>query len=284
MSLPSLPLLGTAALPLMLGALAATLPPTSATSMLPVVTLTADDFTITGPDTLPAGAVTLRLVNRGKEFHHVWVARLDGGKTMADLLEAAKTPGPLPTWVVDMGGPNAPAPGGESNATVDLTAGNYVVACIIPGADGVPHLMKGMIRPLTVVRVRRPAAPPLADVTMTLHDYSFSLSQPLRPGRQVIEVRNDGAQPHEIELVQLAPGKTAQEVLAWVHHPEGPAPGLPLGGVAPLGRGRVNWFEADLEPGRYALICFLPDKADGKPHFEHGMMQEIEVGGELSAR
>jgi hypothetical protein len=41
---------------------------------------------------------------------------------------------------------------------------------------------------------------------------------------------------------------------------------------------------ADLEPGRYALICFLPDLADGKPHFMHGMMQEIEVGSELTSK
>jgi hypothetical protein len=34
------------------------------------------------------------------------------------------------------------------------------------------------------------------------------------------------------------------------------------------------------------MICFLPDGKDGKPHHEHGMIQEFEVGAEakLSAR
>jgi hypothetical protein len=38
------------------------------------------------------------------------------------------------------------------------------------------------------------------------------------------------------------------------------------------------YFTADLTPGEYLLICFLPDAKDGKPHFVHGMMQQIKVG------
>jgi hypothetical protein len=227
----------------------------------------------------------MRLVNRGKEFHHVWVARLEGGKTLEDLLAAMKSPGPLPAWVRDMGGPNAPAPGGgESNATLSLAPGDYVVACLIHGKDRVPHAMKGMIRRLTVVKAAKPAADPVGDVTMTLHDYSFTLSRSITAGHRLIEVRNNGAQPHEVELAQLAPGKTVQDLLTWLHTREGPPPGVPLGGVAPLVKGGVNWFEADLEPGKYALICFAPDRTDGKPHYQHGMVQEIEVTGEVSSR
>jgi hypothetical protein len=39
-----------------------------------------------------------------------------------------------------------------------------------------------------------------------------------------------------------------------------------------------------LEPGRYALICFLPDRGDGKAHFEHGMVQEFDVNGAMAQR
>jgi hypothetical protein len=31
------------------------------------------------------------------------------------------------------------------------------------------------------------------------------------------------------------------------------------------------------EPGKYLLICFVPDAKDGKPHFVHGMQEEIVV-------
>jgi uncharacterized cupredoxin-like copper-binding protein len=179
--------------------------------------------------------------------------------------------------------PNAPSPeGGENSATVMLEAGNYIVACLIPSPDGIPHLMKGMVRPLTVVKTARPAVAPEGDVIMTLRDYNFFLSRPLAAGKHVIEVRNEGTQWHEFELVQLAPGKTAHEVIAFIEHGIGTPPGLPIGGVSPLTPGGVSYFHADLQAGRYALICFLPDRKDGKAHFEHGMVQEFDVGTALA--
>jgi uncharacterized cupredoxin-like copper-binding protein len=284
MNSSSLALIGFAAFPVVLGAVVGGFAEAPGRSGIRTVTVTATDYALEAPDSLPAGAVTFRLVNRGKEFHHLWVARLQQGKTAEDVLAALKTPGPLPGWVHEVGGPNAPAPGGASNATVSLTVGNYVIGCLIPSADGVRHLMKGMVRSLIVVESPMPTPDPVGNVTMTLHDYSFALTQPLTPGRHLIEVRNNGRQPHEIELVQLAPGNTAAEVLAWVHEPMGSPPGLPLGGVAPLARGGVAWFEVDLQPGKYALICFLPDAKDGKAHYEHGMVQEIDVGTAMGAR
>jgi uncharacterized cupredoxin-like copper-binding protein len=120
---------------------------------------------------------------------------------------------------------------------------------------------------------------------MSLRDFSFVLSGPLASGRRTIEVRNDGDQTHEVELVRLAPGKSVHDVLAWVEKPAGPPPGLPLGGVSPVARGGVASFEVELTPGRYGMICFLPDVGDGKPHHEHGMIREFEVSGpKLSAR
>jgi uncharacterized cupredoxin-like copper-binding protein len=41
--------------------------------------------------------------------------------------------------------------------------------------------------------------------------------------------------------------------------------------------GEQEFFSADFTPGRYVLICFVPDARDGKPHFVHGMAQELTV-------
>ena len=49
--------------------------------------------------------------------------------------------------------------------------------------------------------------------------------------------------------------------------------------------GEKNWVSVNLEPGKYALICFIPDqRGDGKPHFMHGMTKEFEVGAAPSSR
>ena len=276
----SLALLSLAVLPLALGAYVQR----HGRETAPTVTITARDFVLEAPDTLPEGAVTLRLVNQGKEFHHVWIARLEGGRTVDDVLAAVMDRRPLPDWIKDAGGPNAPRPqGGENSATVTLTPGNYIVACLIPSADGIPHLMKGMVRPLTVVASAQPAVAPEADVLMTLRDYNFFLSRPLTSGKHVIEVRNEGTQWHEFELVQLAPGKTPRDVIAFIDHGVGSPPGLPIGGVSPLMPGGVSYFHTELQAGRYALICFLPDRKDGRQHFDHGMVQEFEVGEAIQA-
>jgi hypothetical protein len=277
----SLPLLGLAALPLALGTLALR----TASSPPAAVAVTATDYALAAPETLREGAVTFRLTNRGKEFHHLWVIRLEQGKTMDDFRTALQAGGRFPAWARSMGGPNAPRPeGGEADATLVLAAGRYVLACGIPSPDGIPHFMKGMMRPLTVLPGAGSAGAPRADITMSLRDYSFVLSDTPAAGRRVIEVRNDGAQTHEVELVQLAPGKSVHDVLAWVEKPAGPPPGMPLGGVSPLGRGGVASFEVSLAPGRYGMICFLPDVTDGKAHHEHGMIQEFEVPDEVAAR
>jgi hypothetical protein len=58
---------------------------------------------------------------------------------------------------------------------------------------------------------------------------------------------------------------------------EGPPPGKALGGVAGIAPGLSQSFTNNFTPRKYALICFLPDARDGKPHFAHGMVQEITV-------
>ena len=244
---------------------------------LNVVTITARDYAFEAPDTIAAGATTIQLVNRGPDFHHVWLVRLDDGKTMSDYVNALKQGGPLPTWAVDVGGPNAPAPNSQTNATVELTPGRYVLTCVIPAKDGMPHIMKGMIRELTVTPSSTPSALPAADVTMSLADYDFRLSKPLTAGRHVIRVRNDAAQPHEVVLVRLAPGKTVQDALHWLEKPNGPPPISLIGGTTGLAHGLENNITVDLEQGEYGLICFAPDAKDGKPHFVHGMVKQITV-------
>jgi uncharacterized cupredoxin-like copper-binding protein len=47
--------------------------------------------------------------------------------------------------------------------------------------------------------------------------------------------------------------------------------------MAALGKGRTGTFTTTLTPGRYAIVCFVPDAKDGKPHEMHGMVREFTV-------
>lgn len=242
-----------------------------------LVTVTASDFAFAAPATIPAGLTTVRLVSQGKEMHHVQLVRLDEGHTVEELMQAAGAHGPLPSWARFVGGPNAPMPGGTSEATVDLPAGTYALVCFIPSADGVPHLMKGMVKPLTVAPAQSQAVAPQADVRMTLRDYAFDIAPEISAGRHTLRIENAAAQPHEVVLMRLAPGKTPQDVMAWMQAQAGPPPFTLMGGTSFLSTGEANQVTADFEPGEYALFCFVPDARDGAPHVAHGMVRQITV-------
>ncbi len=243
-----------------------------------VVTITTSDFAFEAPDEIPAGLVTFHLVNQGPSPHHVQLVRLGEGKTASDFMAALQSQGPPPDWMTMAGGPNPAELGATAVTTIPLEAGNYVMVCFIPTALGVPHVAKGMSRPLTVTPASgAAAAEPEADLVLKLVDYDFTLSQPLTSGKHTIRIDNDGAQPHEVLFVRLEPGKEPAAFAEWGERQVGPAPGTMHGGVSAIMPGTHGFVEVDLPPGEYGLICFVPDMKDGKGHYVHGMMKKVTV-------
>jgi hypothetical protein len=243
------------------------------------MTVTATDYKFDAPDQVPSGMMTIHLVDNGAEMHHVAFIKLNDGKTIADVEQAMKTQGPMPRWAVDYGGVNPPHPGGGMASTTQmLEPGNYALLCFVPSADGIPHFAKGMVRPLTVTpSSNASASAPVADIDMTLNNYSFTTSKPITAGRHTIKIENAASQSHELMLARLAPGKKAEEIPAWAEKPVGPPPGEPIGGVPAIAKGATAFITIDFTPGDYAFVCFIPDEKDGKPHFTHGMVKQVHV-------
>ena len=250
-----------------------------------VVNVTASDFKFDAPDSIAAGTVTFRLVGKGPELHHMQLARLEQGKTFADFAEAMKQPGPPPAWVTFLGGPNARIPDGEhpTFVTTSLTAGNYVMLCVIPGQDGVPHVVKGMVHPFTVTaaagaRQAGGAKAATADAVLSLFDYNFEFDKPLKAGKRTILIKNNATQWHEAFLAKLPNGAPLGAFPEWVDAGmKGMPPIIPEGGIVALSPGQTNVLTVDLEPGDYALYCFIPDMKDGKEHVKHGMLKKFTV-------
>jgi hypothetical protein len=243
-----------------------------------VVTVTASEYSFAAPDTIASGLTAIKLVNTGAEPHHISMFRLDSAKTIADM-QALKESDPPPAWLVAVGGPNAAMPGDSIRAIMDLEPGNYLMMCFIPAADGQPHMAKGMMRPITVIPATGPTAEePKADLTINLVDYGFEMSAPITAGRHMIRVNNNGPQDHEMVLVKLAPGKTGQDFLNWTNDMKsGPPPGSVMNGIAGMKAGLHAYVGNTFEAGNYALVCFVPDIKDGKPHFMHGMAKDFTV-------
>lgn len=258
---------------------ASALQPGASAAAPAVVEIVGLDYAFEAPAEIDAGWTTFRFANHGPEPHHLSLVRLEGGHTVDDLVAAMRDPGNTERISTPVGGPNAAMPHGATSATVNLTPGEYALLCLVPSPDGVPHIFKGMVKPITVRESSATAAAPRADVELTFSDYSFQLSAPITAGERTIRATTTpgSTEVHEVVVARLAPGRTVEDLNAWIHDMQGPPPAEFIGGVTALAPGLSNTFTVDFTPGEYAFICPIPSSKDGQAHSMKGMLHQFTV-------
>ena len=248
--------------------------------------LQAQDFSYLGPTTAEAGVTTVTLENVGAETHQAQLVKINDGKAFSDLTTALATGDPSAALAIVTlsGGPTAVPAGTTGESTQSLEAGNYAFLCFISGADGIPHVAKGMISPLTVTGTASGGSLPAGDATVVAKDFSFDAPTPVSSGEHTFTFTNTGPQPHEAGIVKLAPGTTVDQLKGMFtaspapsgEAPQGPPPFEDYGGIGAVAPGTTATFKVTLESGQqYAFICFVPDPATGKAHAELGMIAAI---------
>ena len=242
------------------------------------VTFTATNFAFTGPDSIAPGVTSIRLVNQGTQDHHMILGKLAEGKTMQDLMTFLQAnPAAAPDFLTWHGSAGGIGPQGTNTAVADLAPGRYVAICFLPDpADGRMHAVKGMIKEVVVAGTRSAAAAPTTALEARTSDYKFVMPA-LTAGTHTIHYINDGPAIHEIQLVRLNEGATMESYMAaMAPGASAPPPGVAVGGPGALSPGGDNYWTVTLEPGRYLLLCFVPDP-DGTPHAMKGMVQELTI-------
>ena len=124
------------------------------------------------------------------------------------------------------------------------------------------------------------AAELTSDLEVVSRDFSFELSsEQVAAGMVDVSLRNEGAEAHQLSLARLHDGVTVDELTDELHADEVGAYDLVdfAGGVNPIGPGESGTVQTELEPGRYAVLCFVPSPHDGVSHVHKGMVAEIEV-------
>jgi RND superfamily putative drug exporter len=252
-------------------------------SSIPVIPITAVDYGYEMPTSinLRAGLVDIALVNNGTQPHQAQLARLNKGVTPNQVLDEFVTRRDQSAGFALLtlaGGSDIVAPGYGQETILNLPAGEYVLLCLVVGDDGVPHVYKGMIHFFTVKAATAQVTPPASDGEVVMGDSGYVLPSVIKSAQALtLRVSNQGSEPHEMNIVRLAPGKSVQDILAFFRSPSGPPPFEEYGGMAALAPGGSGWVRLHLGSGNYALCSLIPDQKTGQPQLAQGMVAPFTV-------
>ncbi len=235
--------------------------------------------TIDAPKSVKGGLVELTFTNDGKGPHSAQLVRVEGNHTTKEALAAVESQSPkTPEWGRAEGGTGTVSPGKSVSTTVNLPAGKYVV--VDQGGSGGPpayadfEVTKGDNGDL-----------PHTDATIVADHtgkdkYAWDISG-LKAGKNEITFESKGDEAiHHIVAFKLT-GKATDDQIKKALESNGPpppfiSPGPPVD-TAVLDGGKSEVTQFDLPAGNYAFVCFLSDRDGGKPHFEEGLLKQVEV-------
>lgn len=258
------------------------------------------------PDSLPSGWTTFKYLNNSQMTHLIVFERypefegrqltvedakeviVPAFQAVMDSLNSGGEPpfDQLPPWfenVEFLGGVGLVGPQKTAVTTINLQPGTYVVECYVKNPGGIFHSGAGMITALTVTGENNGLSEPTADVKINISSQrGIELQAPVKSGNQVFAVHfeDQALQEHflgiDVNLVRLETGTDLEALQNWMNWmlPQGlqiPAPAEFLGGAQDMPAGSTEYFSANLQTGRYALISEVPDPKS------KGMYVEFEV-------
>jgi hypothetical protein len=118
-------------------------------------------------------------------------------------------------------------------------------------------------------------------------EYAFVMPKQTEGGWTTMQLTNTGNELHEFAFVRLEGGRTLTDLKRRLSDPafeeqEPPSWMTIRAGLPTVAPGETAALTQELEPGRYALICFL-DGPKRRPHFVDGMISVVDVKGDAGA-
>jgi hypothetical protein len=228
--------------------------------------------TFTVPDSVKGGVVEIRFTSSVEGEHSAQLVGAKDGHTPQEALAAgsawADKGKPLPDWAVVAGGAGDVKQGESTTVTQELPPGSYIVA----------DLASNQTAEFEVTGGGGGGDVAAEGGTITATEYAFE-SEGLTAGRNTVLFDNAGQEPHFIAAVGLKEGATIEQARRFFETEKGQPP-LDEGrgfSTAVIEGGTKQSVELELDAGRYALICFVPDRAGGPPHVVKGMISEATV-------
>ena len=143
-------------------------------------------------------------------------------------------------------------------------------------------LMEGCAR-----EIAQPASgqAPTPVITYMAKDYAFEGPETISAGLTTVRLINQGPDLHHVGLLKLEEGKAVEDLPQQFPGSTSLLPKWvkPMGGPNAITAGDEAVVTINLEPGRYVLICEIPDR-EMTPHIMRGMQKTITVSTPIEAR
>jgi hypothetical protein len=250
---------------------------------------------VTAPSSLEAGyyLVTLSAVGDYVAYADFMQppAGLSQDEATKQALAAARDDLAQEGWTY-AGGNNTFEIGVPTSFVIFLAPGEYqIAASYYKMEQGSEEIMR--LTPLSVTAGATPAATPIpepvADVTLEMtDDLRFHITpDPVPAGPHLWKITNTGMHhAHHVVMVRLPQGITADQIVGEFN---GMMAGTPPAGEPVMAQftyvgyaalqsgGQTTWVGYDLDPGSYAVLCFVMDGESGRPHIADGMVSVFTV-------
>jgi hypothetical protein len=234
----------------------------------------------TAPKSIEGGLVELTVTNEGKAPHGVQLIRYTGGHTPQEVLEIVSgETKKIPDWIRGEGGIGGVEPGKTASGTLNLEAGNFLIA---------DSEMEGKSKTAEMkVTEGDEGDLPSTEGTVTAEEkgedeYAWDISG-LKAGKNQITFNAEGEKA--LHLIIAVPLKGKVPPLSQIKKEigkNGPPPSYIdfEGGVqstAVLDGGKSQTTPLNLKSGEYLFFCPLTDRDGGKSHDQEGLLAVEKV-------
>lgn len=231
---------------------------------------------VTAPETAESGLAEITLTNDSDAEADLQLIRVEGDKSTEEVVEGlgqAIQGKAFPDWFFAAGGVGSLEPGESATVTQVLQPGNYYA---FNTSGGPPSPQATAVTEVTGEESDEEIEG--GEATVDAAEYVFN-AETLPSGATEIAFDNIGAQPHHLIASKLKGDATAEDAEKFFKTEQGAPPMEEKGtkSTAVLEGGEGQLVTLNLEPGRYALYCFITDREGGPPHALKGMVDEVEV-------
>lgn len=233
--------------------------------------------TISAPESAEAGLAEITLTNDTDSSADLQLIRVEGERSAEEVvagLGKAIQGQEFPEWFFAAGGVGTLEAGKSATVTQVLQPGSYYA---FNTEGGQPDAKTVAVTKVSGDEVDEEVEG--GEATVEGAEYVFN-AETLPAGTTEIAFDNIGAQPHHLIASKFVDDKaTAEDVEKFFKTEKGKPPISEKGtrSTAVLEGGEAQLVTLDLEPGRYALYCFITDREGGPPHAFKGMIDEVEV-------